>query len=158
MRSIFLFAILVLLCACDNKAKSDSSNGKEVDEEIQNIVINPLTAKGKTDKAYAELEVVGSKFYDFGTVIEGNFVTKRFVIKNVGKTPMVIIDSQASCGCTVPSYEEGVISPGDTTSILVRFDTKKRFGPQEKSVSIYTNTVPNETIFTLTGTVNKLQS
>ena len=57
--------------------------------------------------------------YDFGTIYEkdGNATcTFRFV--NEGKTPLVILRAQASCGCTVPSYPEYPIAPGDKWSIV----------------------------------------
>ena len=53
--------------------------------------------------------------YDFGTIYEkdGNATcTFRFV--NEGKTPLVILRAQASCGCTVPSYPEYPIAPGES--------------------------------------------
>ena len=66
--------------------------------------------------------------YDFGTIYEkdGNATcTFRFV--NEGKTPLVILRAQASCGCTVPSYPEYPIAPGDTAEMKVEYRTRRIF-------------------------------
>ena len=72
--------------------------------------------------------------YDFGTIYEkdGNATcTFRFV--NEGKTPLVILRAQASCGCTVPSYPEYPIAPGDTAEMKVEYRTRHRPGEFSKS-------------------------
>ena len=80
--------------------------------------------------------------YDFGTIYEkdGNATcTFRFV--NEGKTPLVILRAQASCGCTVPSYPEYPIAPGDTAEMKVEYRTRHR--PGEFSKYILSTPIPN---------------
>ncbi len=148
---LYIFAVSCFI-SCQQKTTSDKKTEK-FDEATHAIVNNPLSANGRKKDNQARLEVVGSKAHDFGEIMAGTIISHRFVIKNVGDREMVIIDEDASCGCTVPSYKEGPILPGDTTSILVKYDSKGKKGSQDKKVSIFTNTVPNETVFTIRGTV-----
>ncbi len=47
-------------------------------------------------------------------------------IRNDGDSPLLILKVTSDCGCTVPSYPEEEILPGDTVSIKVRFNGKGR--------------------------------
>ncbi len=47
-------------------------------------------------------------------------------IRNDGDSPLLILKVTSDCGCTVPSYPEEEILPGDTASIKVRFNGKGR--------------------------------
>ena len=90
--------------------------------------------------------------YDFGTIYEkdGNATcTFRFV--NEGKTPLVILRAQASCGCTVPSYPEYPIAPGDTAEMKVEYRTRHRPGEFSKYIFVYSNTKPDRTTLQIKG-------
>ncbi len=47
-------------------------------------------------------------------------------IRNDGDSPLQILRVTSDCGCTVPSYPEDELMPGDTASIKVRFNGKGR--------------------------------
>jgi len=42
--------------------------------------------------------------YDFGKITEGEKVSYDFKFTNAGKSPLIISNATASCGCTVPDY------------------------------------------------------
>ncbi len=92
--------------------------------------------------------------HDFGTLYEkdGNATcTFRFV--NEGKIPLVILRAQASCGCTVPSYPEHPIAPGDTAEMTVEYRTRHRPGEFTKYIFVYSNTKPDRTTLQVKGVV-----
>ena len=92
--------------------------------------------------------------HNFGTIYEkdGDAVCKfRFV--NVGKTPLVILRAQASCGCTVPTYPERPIAVGDTAEMTVVYKTMGRPGEFAKNIYVYTNTNPDRTVLQIKGVV-----
>lgn len=76
--------------------------------------------------------------FDFGTVAYGKPVQHEFVFTNTGKTPLIITDVTASCGCTTPTYSKAPVAPGKTGSVIVTYDTK-RVGMADKKVSIISN-------------------
>ena len=81
--------------------------------------------------------------HDFGTVTEGDKVSHTFVVKNVGKAPLVIERVRSSCGCTAAVTKEKEVAPGGSTEINVTFNTRGRAGPNRKTITIQTNDEKN---------------
>jgi hypothetical protein len=77
--------------------------------------------------------------HDFGNVKEGPDATFDFKFKNVGKTPLIIQNCSASCGCTTPNWSRDPIMPGKTGVISVKYSTKGRIGTINKTVYIKSN-------------------
>jgi hypothetical protein len=91
--------------------------------------------------------------YNFGSVKEGEIVEYSFRFKNSGKNPLVILNAQASCGCTVPEKPEEPIAPGNTGSIKVKFNSDKRSGEARKTITVTSNARPEFPVLILKGTV-----
>jgi hypothetical protein len=79
------------------------------------------------------------KEYDFGKIKEGEIVTHSFTVYNSGSEELVIGRVKASCGCTAADPIKTSLSPGDSTSIEVKFNSIRRRGPQRKYVYIFSN-------------------
>ena len=79
--------------------------------------------------------------HDFGVFAQDTaVVTCEFVFTNVGKSPVIIHQASASCGCTVPEYTLEPIMPGCTGKITVTYNGKgKRPGVFRKSITIHNN-------------------
>ena len=77
--------------------------------------------------------------YNFGSVNIGDTVSYNFKSTNSGNKELVINEVKTSCGCTVPNYSAKVVSPGDTGSIEVKFETAGYLGHQNKSIFVYSN-------------------
>lgn len=79
--------------------------------------------------------------HDFGVFSQDSaVVTYDFVFTNVGKSPLVIHQASASCGCTVPEYTLEPIMPGCKGKISVTYNGKgKRPGVFRKSITIHNN-------------------
>ncbi|MGB1831218.1 MAG: DUF1573 domain-containing protein [Flavobacteriaceae bacterium] len=76
-----------------------------------------------------------------------------FSFKNMGNADLVITNVKSSCGCTIPKKPEGPIAPGESSQIVVRYDTK-RVGPFRKTITVSTNQENNPIIaLKLKGTV-----
>jgi hypothetical protein len=74
--------------------------------------------------------------FDFGRIPQGKPVTHNFEVTNRGKTPMVIENVEATCGCTTPEWSEQPIAPGATTIIKVGFNASSE-GKFQKSITVY---------------------
>ncbi|MBL7801704.1 MAG: DUF1573 domain-containing protein [Chitinophagales bacterium] len=85
------------------------------------------------------------KEFDFGTVKENVLSNTSFTFTNTGTNPLLVSNAIGSCGCTVPEWPEKPIPPGGTGEIKVQFDSKDKFGTQVKTVTVKTNTEPNQT-------------
>lgn len=93
------------------------------------------------------------KEYNFGTVNEGDVVETSFVVTNTGKSNLVIMDAQVTCGCTVPVWPREAIAPGASAEVQVRFNTNGKPNKQTKSVTLITNTVKGREVFKVKGMV-----
>jgi hypothetical protein len=75
---------------------------------------------------------------DYGKISKGSDGVRVFEFTNVGDQPLVITDVKSSCGCTVPKKPDGAIAAGATSTIEVKYDTK-RVGPIRKTITVYSN-------------------
>ena len=92
--------------------------------------------------------------YDFGDIKQGDKVSHTFVLTNGGGDALKISDVKASCGCTAAAPEKNELAPGESTNLLVTFNSAGRMGKQTKTVRIYSNDPENsEMVLTITGNV-----
>lgn len=93
--------------------------------------------------------------YDFGAFKEDlGSVDAVFEMVNEGEQPVRIISARATCGCTVPKYDEGEIQPGDTARVNVTYLANGRPGRFDKHVYVKTSDDPSvQRTLTIKGTV-----
>lgn len=103
----------------------------------------------------AEISFAENSF-DFGTLQEGEKVEHIFKFTNTSDKPLTISNARGSCGCTVPEWPRKPIAPGAEGEIKVKFDSKGKKGQQNKNVTITANTIPANTMLTITSDVIKL--
>lgn len=115
--------------ACKSKAsdKVDETKKETAEEQTSNSESFPIMK-------FDEQE------FDFGTVEEGDVVEHTFKFTNTGEAPLIISNATASCGCTVPTYTEGAIKPGENGELLVKFNTTGKPNKQMKAIRITANT------------------
>jgi len=84
---------------------------------------------------------VSQRVIDLGPIVEGARVPVTWHIENQGTADLVINRTAAACGCTVVelSDDQRVVVPGASLDLTAQFDSRKRFGPQSKSVTVYSN-------------------
>lgn len=74
---------------------------------------------------------------DFGSVKEGTIVKDTFTITNDSGSNINIVSINASCGCTVPNIERGILANNASRSVTVSFNTKGRKGSNFKNINIH---------------------
>lgn len=79
--------------------------------------------------------------HDFGDIYQDDKVEHTFTFENTGTAPLIITNVQTTCGCTAPEWPKEPVLPGQTAEILVRFDSKGKFGRQNKVISVISNSV-----------------
>lgn len=78
--------------------------------------------------------------HNFGTFKEDDSQAVEFVFTNTGDKPLVVQQTVASCGCTIPSFSKEPIAPGKTGVIKVLYNGKGKFpGKFKKSISVQSN-------------------
>lgn len=77
---------------------------------------------------------------DYGTVSKDSDSGMRsFEFKNTGDAPLVIVNVQSTCGCTVPTRPTEPILPGKTGKIEVKYNMNP--GPIRKTITVESNAV-----------------
>lgn len=79
--------------------------------------------------------------HDFGSFSETDpVVTCKFIFTNTGNGPLVINQAIASCGCTVPSFTQKPVMPGEKGEVSVTYNGKRRSpGHFKKIITIKSN-------------------
>lgn len=127
---VLSFSLLALLCivftCCHSGKKADAAK---------------LAELAKVAPADAPIFKFDELSHDFGDIKQGEQVSYTFKFKNVGKSPLVITKAKASCGCTVPKYENKLVDPKEDGTLEVTFNSSSP-GMQYKTVKIFANTIP----------------
>jgi len=92
--------------------------------------------------------------HNFGTFKEeAGRQTFDFIVTNTGSNPLVIQNVVASCGCTTPEWTRQPIPVGGTGKVTAIYDPKDRPGVFDKTLSIYSNAVPQVFVLHIKGEV-----
>lgn len=95
---------------------------------------------------------------DFGTIKEDAIYETSFEFTNIGTADLVIIDADASCGCTLPTIPKEPIKPGEKAKIDVKYTAANKVGPQKPIITIFTNGKPSSIKLQLEGWVEQIPS
>ena len=82
------------------------------------------------------------EMHDFGNLSAGEQVSYSFHFRNTGKKDLIITGCGASCGCTVPSYPQGRIAPGEDGYLTVSFNSSGKAGETYEEVTVVSNAQP----------------
>jgi len=138
MKKLFLalMAASMFMAACNNGSGNTASNDS--------------AGVSAADKPAMKFEKVT---HDFGKIKTGAVVNYEFKFTNTGKSPLIITDAKASCGCTIPTWPKAPVKPGETAGIKVSFNSAGKMGLQDKQILITANTNPAQNIVHLIGEV-----
>ena len=114
---------------------------------------NQTTAGNSTSTADAPVMKFEKETHDFGKINRGDKVTYDFKFTNTGKSPLIITDAVATCGCTTPVYPKAPVKPGESGAINVTFDSSTKMGLQDKMITVTANTNPAQNMVHLIGEV-----
>ena len=151
--SVAVFALLISACNSADKDRIARLEGKLAELESKNTPKPAPTSVSSTTPAEPEVKPEGplpsfsfnKETHDFGKIKEGDVVEYEFSFTNTGDAPLIIASAQGSCGCTVPDWPKEPIGIGEKASIKVKFDSKKKAGIQNKTVTLTANTFPKQT-------------
>lgn len=111
------------------------------------------TKKTKAPKVEGAGMVFENETIDYGTVAHNADGNRQFVFVNNGTKPLIITNTQGSCGCTVPTTPKEPIAPGAKGVIGVKYATD-RVGAFTKTVTVTSNAEGQPTkVLTIKGTV-----
>jgi hypothetical protein len=142
MKKIFVFVLTAIALTACQQTKSTT--------EETTVTEQTTTAVPSPDAAVMSFE---QGMYNFGKITQGDKVHYDFKFKNTGKSPLIITDATATCGCTVPEIPKEPVKPGESSMIKVVFNSTGKLGMQDKIVTITSNGNPSTTEVHLIGEV-----
>ncbi len=143
MKKTILFASFCLFTAFATQAQTDKAAPTSVPAQVAPAVDN----KNASEMTFEVLE------YNFGTIKQGESVTREFSFTNTGKEDLIISNAQGSCGCTVPVWPKEPLKKGAKNVIKVTFNSAGKMGMQDKTVTITSNAKNSPQVLHLKGTV-----
>jgi len=149
--------VLLLSGGCKNASSGSVSSVEDAFKPaggMADLVYNPVRSDGTIDSSYLPILTWKEEVYDFGSILEGDVVTKDFYFTNTGTAPLLILSASSTCGCTIPEWPKTPITPDSTSSIKVKFNSLHKAGDQSKEVTIFANTFPNSSKITIKGKVD----
>ena len=91
---------------------------------------------------------------DYGTIQQDSDRFRTIKFTNTGTEPLLITNAKGSCGCTVPTYPQEAIAPGEEGEIKISYATN-RIGAINKTVTITTNSGQGPIKLSVVGKVLK---
>ncbi|MFV5684102.1 DUF1573 domain-containing protein [Flavobacterium sp. GB2R13] len=144
MKKIVTLALLLVLGATASNAQETSKVTKKA---------KAIAAKVSTPKVDGAGMVFVTEVIDYGTIAHNADGKREFVFTNNGNKPLIITNTQGSCGCTVPTTPKEPIAPGAKGIIGVKYATD-RVGAFTKTVTVTSNAAGQPTkVLTIKGTV-----
>lgn len=141
MKKLFFFSAILLISftACQNTQSDSEVTGNSALRDTAN---------------FTRIQWLDT-LIDFGTINMGDSIQVKFQCTNTGNKPLFLTGVRASCGCTVPSYTESAILPGEKGLVTASFNSNKSHpGDIFKTVYVTTNTPGGENyVLTFTGKI-----
>jgi hypothetical protein len=108
--------------------------------------VSEIPASLKTSIKWKSTEI------ELGEIVQNKPVAIEFEFTNVGESPVIISNVQASCGCTSTNFSKTPVLPGETTKITATFNAAVK-GVFKKQVTVITNADEHPKTLTFTGIV-----
>jgi hypothetical protein len=139
--------------SCNTQAKRADATDSQVNANVQTTSQPSTDASAQSVAVDAPVMTFEETNWDFGTIQEGDVVKHTYTFTNTGKSPLIIQNATAQCGCTVPDWTRTPVAPGEKGELRVEFNSKGKAGVQSKSVTITANTQPEINQVMLKGVV-----
>jgi hypothetical protein len=161
MEKLLIGLLFFSLMACQEAGNTNEQNSSDpvlekiAGKDYAKLIELPTTAEGKIDSNQMARIVFDYRRYSFDTLYEGDKISHTFKFENKGVKDLYILETNSTCGCTVPHYSKEAIAPGEKGEITVEFNSAGKLGVQNRKVALITNSFPAEKIISLDGVVIK---
>lgn len=134
---MFMAIAVISLAACKMDDKKPGSTGPKYTAHQIDSIKNDTTR-------FTTIQWLDSLPLNLGKMIDGEKKEVAFRFKNTGDKPLVIMQVNGTCGCTVAEQPEGAILPGEEGVIKAIFNSNNMGGGvARKSVTVLANTNPS---------------
>jgi hypothetical protein len=133
-KSLYIALSLVLLLSCTKKVSTTDEKWTKDSlafAKLRNYITDP--ANGTT------ISWIDAVYKELNAIKEGESINISWRFKNTGNKPLIIANTDTSCGCTVVENSKKTVAPGSEGIIKVKFNSKNLQGWQRKDVHVLLN-------------------
>jgi hypothetical protein len=129
-----------IVARCPDDSPDLSLLSREIQQAMKIITLFfmvglPLAVAGQRPRIAFE-----TKSHDFGKIAsERGIVSHVFAFTNRGNVPLLVIDVESSCGCTVPVWSDRPVLPGESGHVTVRMNPATLSGKFNKRITVYSS-------------------
>lgn len=116
--------------------KKDKLAEDSLPDDAKNRIPEPPPPKPVKDRPVLQFE---QTVLSFDTLSEGEERELVFRFQNTGKAKLEITGTEATCGCTYPSFPFVPIAPGESGEIRVSFNSSGKMGRQRPMITVHSN-------------------
>ena len=160
MKHYLIIAAALLFASCNHDKTAEvgtegmNAAATAVSDAANPVVDNPnVVSDNAAPNPNAPVMKFAESEFDFGDIQADSKVHHTFSFTNTGKSPLLIEDATASCGCTTPSWTKEPVAPGAQGKMEVQFDSRGKKGIISKQVAVRANTQPGITTILIKGNV-----
>ena len=161
MKPYLILTTVLLLGACNQEKSAEvgvegmnAAANAASNAAANPVVDNPnVVSENEAPNPNAPVMTFTEAEFNFGDIKPNSSVQHTFTFTNTGKSPLLIQDATASCGCTTPSWTKEPVAPGAQGKMEVKFDSRGKIGIISKQVSVRANTQPSITTILIKGNV-----
>lgn len=155
MKKVVLLLAIALFGTTVSNAQVVKAAAKKVAATTKKVTTAKIAVVKKSSGPTVEGAgmVFENEIIDYGTIPHNADGAREFVFTNNGNKPLIITNTQGSCGCTVPTSPKDPIAPGAKGKIGVKYATD-RVGAFTKTVTVTSNAegMPSKVV-TIKGTI-----
>lgn len=93
--------------------------------------------------------------HDFGQLAYASDGSVVFKFRNNSKDPIALTNVKSSCGCTVPTWSREPIKPGESSEILVKYNTNLP-GSFNKTIQVFSTAKNSPVRLSIRGNVKPI--
>lgn len=131
MRTLALAGAILLVWTSVNPAWAQYRQSGQISQYAQ-----PYQSHQTPSVSTDQIIPTAERAHDFGAVARAAKTEHRFAIHNPFDQPMHLRSISASCGCTTPIIESEWIKPGETGTVMARFNTGTFNGDRKASLNL----------------------
>ena len=110
---------------------------------VKDLYLKQITGKDNPNKSIPKTTAkVTPSEINFGTFDKSEIKETTIEVKNTGDSPLVIVDSSTTCGCTAATYDKRPTKPGEILRVGIKM-TPKDTGFFDEVITIKYNSINN---------------
>lgn len=127
---------------------TDESDNQEKELNVMATITEYFAPLSEEEKKKSPQLNIANRISDIGKISKNTVKETQFTLTNGGKSSLNIRKVLSNCNCLIAQLNDYDIKPGESTTLVAKFDAQGRRGNQLKTITIYSNdpTAPTQSV------------